>query len=217
MLKFNFIDEILAKHSEGYTEREREALLKESKELDYSFFRKEITKAEYDSGHEKLHSKLVIIDLELLFEKTTQRINKVLENQNKSSLNEKRGEEFLQLSEEKNRNEKEVKEGAGLFEENKLDAESFKQILKDKHSQAMELEEEIKELFRQQAKDDYEAKKIILSTAKELENGRAEEIIADLSEQLNKNPERKVEPIDFPQKEKVEITHHRRRRERSFV
>ena len=70
----------------------------------------------------------------------------------------------------------------------------------------MEIEEDLKELFRKQFQANNKQTEILLATTKELEKEKANEIIEDLYDTLT--PQKKAVLIELPKKQKIEIKNH---------
>ena len=65
MIKFNFVNEILARHDKNYLENERKKLIANSKELDSLVFKGELSKEECEQKNNEIEKQLIKLDLEI--------------------------------------------------------------------------------------------------------------------------------------------------------
>ena len=207
MIKFNFVNEILARHDKNYLENEREKLITNSKELDSLVFRGELSKEECEQKRNEIEKQLIKLDLEISFKKIIKRIDSILEKQNPKKLNNLRKHELDELILKKKNCIKEIEQANNLYSKNKFPFDSLILTLKEKHSEIMEIEEDLKELFRKQVQANAKQTDILLATTKELEKEKANEIVEDLYDTLN--PQKKAVLIELPKKQKIEIKHHK--------
>ena len=207
MVKFNFVNEILARHDKNYLENEREKLIANSKELDSLVFKGELSKEECEQKNNEIEKQLIKLDLEISFKKIVKRIDNILEKQNPKKLNNLRKLELNELILTKKNCIKEIGQANNLYSKNKFPFDSLILTLKEKHSEIMEIEEDLKELFRKQVQANTKQTEILLATTKELEKEKANEIVEDLYDTLN--PQKKAVLIELPKKQKIEIKNHK--------
>ncbi len=207
MVKFNFVNEILARHDKNYLENEREKLIANYKELDSLVFKGELSKEECEQKNNEIEKQLIKLDLEISFKKIVKRIDNILEKQNPKKLNNLRKLELNELILTKKNCIKEIGQANNLYSKNKFPFDSLILTLKEKHSEIMEIEEDLKELFRKQVQANTKQTEILLATTKELEKEKANEIVEDLYDTLN--PQKKAVLIELPKKQKIEINHHK--------
>ena len=143
--------------------------------------------------------------------KTLERIDAVvLEEGKKLKLNSLRQQRLDEALAKKKGIEKEANEARDLLEKKRLNDAAFRDILKEKNSELLDVEEDVKRIFRVQMQDKLKQQEIILATAKELENAQADEMADDLMIQIPKG-----EDFEFPKlptEETKNIAKHRHER-----
>ena len=190
-----------------FLDGESEKLIVNSKELDSLVFRGELSKEECEQKRNEIEKQLIKLDLEISFKKIVKRIDNILEKQNPKKLNNLRKLELNELILTKKNCIKEIGQANNLYSKNKFPFDSLILTLKEKHSEIMEIEEDLKELFRKQVQANTKQTEILLATTKELEKEKANEIVEDLYDTLN--PQKKAVLIELSKKQKIEINHHK--------
>ena len=207
MIKFNFVNEILARHDKNFLENSREKLIADFKEIDSLIFKGELSQEEGEQKRSEIEKQLIKLDLEISFKKILKRISELLEQQKPEKLNNTRKLEFDELILRKKNCAKEIEQANALYSKNKFPFDSLIILLKEKHSEVMEIEEDLKEIFRKQTQANSKQTEILLATTKELEKEKANEIVDDLYDTLN--PQTKAVLIELPKKQKIEIGKHK--------
>ena len=207
MIKFNFVNEILARHDKNFLENSREKLIADFKEIDSLIFKGELSQEEGEQKRSEIEKQLIKLDLEISFKKILKRISELLEQQKPEKLNNTRKLEFDELILRKKNCAKEIEQANALYSKNKFPFDSLITLLKEKHSEVMEIEEDLKEIFRKQTQANSKQTEILLATTKELEKEKANEIVDDLYDTLN--PQTKAVLIELPKKQKIEIGKHK--------
>lgn len=215
-MPLNILDRLMKSHKGKALEQQREDLLENAKNLEIDYANNRATTEEYETKSKKQHDELIALDLQIVIKKIIWRINKIIMGEKGVlKLDSVRQEKFDLLMQQKDLAEKDVKDSLNVYSKGKLDMESFKIILKEKHSDLLEIEEGIKKLFREQIEAKLKQAEIILSTAKELENAKSDEMVEDLMIQIPDGEEMKFE-LSKPEKQEgeppIRERHHRHER-----